>query len=531
MADNRSYKIRPTQTGKGSRTDPKEIFWIYLSPRILLLHGLGPGDICHLNNTQGSVGLAIVYDNPKIQDSVVQVSETLRTIYGLLLGDSVSLSKLLGPVTTVENVVLEEVLKDQGIDTPVEKDRSHWAWVAEDAFRRAKYLCAGMVIEVEAIHQRKSFKATSVNGSADPEMCHFIADMEVEIVIEGLEERRQTRSEPADLELANELIAGLDCQIVEINHRLKAYYDSREKIRFPTNLPVRQGGILIHGPTGTGKTYLVQSRLSGDIWNHSLTVHRLLLDHIAKIGRANVFRLEVSGKGQAENEKNLRQTFAEARRHQPSIVLIDGLEDICRKAQAQYSLPNVDLTKALCTEIDSLSNARVFLIAATNSLSNVNDKLRTPRRFRIELETTVPDSRARTEILNIISGLPKDADSPELHKMGERTHGYVGTDLLKLYARAVDKADDRFFASRSRNAAKEINGTAEIDMDITITEDDLNTAFLEIRPTAMREVFLETPKVKWSDIGGQDEVKNSLQEAIEWPFKVCNVATRLYRLD
>jgi len=503
MADNRSYIVRPPP--KAPRTDLKDAFWIYLSPGNLLLHGLRPGEICQLQNSQGVSRLAIARDNAKIQDSVVQVSPTIQAIYGFKLGDKISVQASKDPVTTVGSVTLEETVNPNVKETIAVEDRPHWAWIAEDALRQAEYLCPGMVFEVEARRQKKPLVVTSINGwSSNAAICRFIPDSIVKVDVEATESQSEVSSpyEHGSLEILNDHIAGLDRQMMEINHRLNAYNISLlGKVEFPTDLPPRPGGILIHGPSGTGKT--------------------LILDHVTKVGGSRAFRVEITtSKGQAENEKNLRQTFAEARRHQPSVIVIDRLEDICGKLLTQTSLPSVNMMSVLRAELDASSDARTLVIAATRSLSNIDDDLRSPGCFRIELETTVPDSKARIEILKIISGLSKDAESPELHHIGERTHGYVGADLLRLYRRALDKAENRISDLRSSNATTKTNGVAKVEMKTTVTENDINAALLEIRPMTMREVFLETPNVRWSDIGGQEGVKDSLQKAIEWPLKV-----------
>jgi len=501
MADNRSYIVRPPP--KAPRTDLKDAFWIYLSPGNLLLHGLRPGETCQIQDLQGISRLAIARDNAKIQDSVVQVSPTIQSIYGFKLGDHISVQAFKNSIPTVEYVTLEESINPNVKETIAVTDRPHWAWIVEDALRRAEYLCPGMVFEVEARHQRRSFMVASINESVNAAMCRLTPDSDVKVIVEarGSQSEVSSLTEHGPLEISNDHIAGLDRQIMEINYWLSDCSNSpHDKVEFPAHLPFLRGGVLIHGPSGTGKT--------------------LILDHVTKIGGSRAFRLEMTGKGQAENEKNLRQTFAEARRHQPSVIVIDRLEDMCGKLQPQASLPSLDLTSVLCAEIDGSSDTRTLIIAATRSLGNINDDLRTPGRFRLEVETTVPDSKARIEILKIISGLSKDAESPELHHIGERTHGYVGTDLRRLFLRAMDKAKKRVLELRSRNATIKTNGVVNLRMKTTVTENDLNAALLEIRPRVMREVFLETPNVRWSDIGGQEEVKNSLQEAVEWPLKV-----------
>ena len=500
MTEFRNYIVRPSP--KPARTDFRDVFWIYLSPANLLLHGLRPGDNCRLQTPRGAPTYAIVFENAKIQDSVVQTSKTLQAIYGLKLGDNISLSPSRESIPVVTQVALEEVVKDEAKGPISESDRVHWAWIVEDALKRAEYLCPGLVFDVEAIRQERSFKVTKVNGSVDVTVHRFVPDSNFEVRIEatGSQSEALLASEHRSLEISNDGIAGLDAQLLKINRRLSACGNFHNKFRFRASYPSRQGGIIIHGPSGTGKT--------------------LILNHVVKSGWESAFHLEIIKKGRGESDSVVRQAFAEARRRQPSVIVIDGIENICGKSQPQASFPTINMTTILCTEMDSLGDARVLVIATARSLSDIDDDLRIPGRFKFEVETTVPDSKSRIEILKIISGLSKDAEFPELHSIGERTHGYVGADLLTLFLCAMDKAEDRVLGVESSNATDKTNGINEAEPEITVTEADLNAALLEVRPTAMREVFLETPKVRWGDIGGQHEVKNSLQKAIEWPFKV-----------
>ena len=134
-------------------------------------------------------------------------------------------------------------------------------------------------------------------------------------------------------------------------------------------------------------------------------------------------------------------------------------------------------------------------------------------------------SQSRKEILRLISGSRKDVASATLDTIGNRTHGYVGADLTRLFECAMEKAEERVLVSKMHRLGA-VNGSTNEDIEFAaeVTEEDLNIAMLDIRPSAMREVFLETPKIRWSDIGGQHHVKKSLRQAIEWPFRVITAS-------
>ena len=496
----RGYIVRPSP--KGPRTDLKDVFWIYLSPANLLLHGLRPRDICQIQTPQGSNRMAILLDNAKIQDSVVQTSQALREIYGINLGDNISLSRCEAPVPAVDSIILSEVLDDNRREAVPESEYIHWAWAVSSSLKRAEYISVGMKVDVDPVGQLRTFKVVEVNKSNNTTVYRYDSGSEVHVKI-GTKDKcpSSTAPMPSDCgpsEMSKTSIAGLDRQIQLINDRIVALGDDRVKAKFRTGYPSRQGGIIIHGPSGTGKT--------------------LLLDHLADCNRNSAFRLIFGGKNQRECDDAVRQVFAEAHRSQPSVITIDRLDAAAGKSRDLVS--TIDITQSLGAEMDRLGEAKILVVAVATSLSNISDDLRSPGRFYKEVETTVPDARSRTRILEIMSGFPGEAESQMLQNIGHRTHGYVGADLLRLILCALDIAEARVLAAASTKLTDNTNGQLKSEVEAMVIEDDLNAALLEVRPSAMREVFLETPKVRWSDIGGQQEVKGSLKKAIEWPLKV-----------
>lgn len=501
MTTHRSYTVRPSP--KGPRTDLKDVFWIYLSPANLVLHGLRPRDVCQIQTSQGNCRTAIVLDNPKIQDSVVQTSQTLREIYGLTLGDSIAVLRSENLIPATNSVVIAEVVNDK--EPIAEMDRIHWAWIVRHVLHRAEHISTGMKIEAEVIGQKRIFDVVLVNRSVKATVHRFDAGSDVAVTIESNDSQSATSPvEQSPMKISNDRVAGLDHQLSLINNIL-ADFDNNEEVEFPEGYPASQHGIVIHGPSGTGKT--------------------LLLDRLADCGWKGIFPLAPTGKSQNESDSDVRQIFSKARRCQPSVIIIDDLDIVAGKSRDSATAFNV--AQSLSAEMNCLGGTKILVAAATRSLRDMDDKLKGSRCFNLKVETTVPDARSRMKILKIISGLPENVDSHLLRNIGERTHGYVGADLFELFVNSMGKAKARARSTRSNGLAERSNGSSRVKIKATVTEEDLSAALLDVRPSAMREVILETPKVQWSDIGGQHEVKNSLKKAIEWPLKVFPCWTRL----
>ena len=525
MTDNRTYTVRPFS--KSARTDLKDVFRIYLSPASLLLHKLRAGDACQIQTPGGSPKPAIAWTAPeKIQDTVVQTSKTFQSLHDLKLGDKVFIFGGDGTVAEVQSVQLIEVPRE-GSALPYASlttdERAHWAWFLEYSLGRAELIYPDMVFEdIEVKNQRRSFKVEAINAAQDG---HVLYRMRPSSAIHlGVPPLGYAAADfpRGRLYVSSDGIGGLERQLAQLNERLSAYSGEARKLKLPAYYRPRRGGLILHGPPGTGKTLLL-NKVAAAPWRKVLK-----------------FDLTVGGRHAGDTEAAVHRVFADAIRHQPSVVIIDRLESVAGKAISQDIQGYINIAPSLGEEINRLNGSRVFVIAATNRLKDVDEALRGPGCFEFDIEIPIPDSKTRTEILKIISGLPRNAAARELESLGDRTHGFVGADLDRLVQLSVDKAKGRVVMcidqepSRSNgtthsNAVAGISeGQTEDEAVIEVTETDLNDAFLDIRPTAMREVFLETPKVKWSDIGGQPELKKSLKQAVEWPFKVYWIDEHVY---
>ena len=263
-------------------------------------------------------------------------------------------------------------------------------------------------------------------------------------------------------------------------------------------------GVLLHGPPGTGKTLLAKA--------------------VANETNANFYSLsgpEIMSKYYGESEENLRNVFKEAQENAPSIIFIDEIDSIAPKREEVHGEVERRIVAQLLALMDGLEErGKVVVIGATNRINAIDPALRRPGRFDREIEIGIPDKKGRREILEIHTrGMPlaKDVD---LNKIAEITHGYSGADLAALCKEAAIRALRRILPEIDLEADKI---PAEILNKIEVTEKDFYDAFKSMTPSALREVVIESPNVHWDDIGGLENVKQKLKEAVEWPLKYAEI--------
>lgn len=259
-------------------------------------------------------------------------------------------------------------------------------------------------------------------------------------------------------------------------------------------------GVLLHGPPGTGKTLLAKA--------------------VAHETNANFYTIggpEIMSKFYGESEERLREIFKKAEENAPAIIFIDEIDSIAPKREEVSGEVERRVVAQLLSLMDGMSSrGKVVVIGATNRINAIDPALRRPGRFDREIEIGVPDKDGRLEILQIHTrGMPLEKDV-DLGVIASMSHGFVGADLQAVAKEAGIRA--------LRKVLPEIDLTAEnipseILKKIVVTMDDFLSVLKEIEPSALREVFVEIPDVEWEDIGGVKDVKQELQEAVEWPLK------------
>src|ERR687897_738990 len=288
--------------------------------------------------------------------------------------------------------------------------------------------------------------------------------------------------------------------------------DEIQKVREMIELPLRHPeifeklgieapkGVLLHGPPGTGKTLLAKA-----VANESNS-------HFISISGP-----EIMSKFYGESEALLREIFKEAREKAPSIIFIDEIDSIAPKREEVMG----DVERRVVSQLLSVmygleSRGKVVVIAASNRPNAIDRALRRPGRFDREIEIRVPDKRGRLEVLQVHArNMPLNGDVDQ-EKIANVTHGFVGADLEYLCKEAAMKCLRRLLPKLKLEEEKVPPETLEM---LVIDMNDFQDAIREITPTAMREVYLDLPEVKWDDIGGLNTVKRELQEAIEWPMR------------
>lgn len=267
-------------------------------------------------------------------------------------------------------------------------------------------------------------------------------------------------------------------------------------------------GVLLHGPPGTGKTLLVKA--------------------VANESDANFYAIngpEIMSKFYGESEKRLRDIFEKAQQNAPGIIFIDELDAIAPKREEVTGEVERRVVAQLLALMDGLeARGNIIVIGATNRVNAVDPALRRPGRFDREIEIGVPDKEGRLEILQIHTrGMPL-AKNVDLGKLSATTHGYTGADISALSREAAMKALRRYLPDMD---IEEERVPPEILEKMEVTMDDFSNAFREVTPTAMREVYIEVPSVHWDEVGGLEDVKEALREAVEWPIKKPEIFTNM----
>ena len=336
-----------------------------------------------------------------------------------------------------------------------------------------------------------------------------------DIVIVGPNTEVQLHEAPVDVSKVEGVGNLLDITYEDIGGLKDEVKKVREMIEIPLKRPelfeklgiAPPKGVLMHGPPGTGKTLLAKAVASESD------------AHFIAINGPEIMSKYVGG-----SEENLREYFEEAEENAPSIIFIDELDAIAPKREETNGEAERRTVAQLLTLMDGLkSRGQVVVIGATNRPDSLDPALRRPGRFDREIEIGVPDREERKEVLEIHTRNMPLSEDVDLDKIANTTHGFVGADLESLCKEAAMRV--------VRRILPEIQNDEEIPKEvlekIVVTEDDFKNAQKEIQPSALREVLVQIPDVKWNDIGGLDDVKQELKEAVEWPLKHPETFKRL----
>ncbi|GLI46458.1 CDC48 family AAA ATPase [Methanoculleus bourgensis] len=258
-------------------------------------------------------------------------------------------------------------------------------------------------------------------------------------------------------------------------------------------------GVLLYGPPGTGKT-LIAKAVANEVDAHFVTLSGP----------------EIMSKYYGESEERLREVFEEAQENAPSIIFIDEIDSIAPKREEVKGEVERRVVAQLLALMDGLkTRGQVVVIAATNLPDIIDPALRRGGRFDREIEIGIPDTKGRQQIFQIHTrGMPL-AEDVNLDDYARSTHGFVGADIALLAKEAAMHALRRIIP----HIKIEEEIPTEIIDQLRVTNEDFLEAHKHVEPSAMREVLVEIPDVKWEDVGGLEDVKAELAEAVEWPLK------------
>lgn len=316
--------------------------------------------------------------------------------------------------------------------------------------------------------------------------------------------KREESLEKKGSKISYEDIGGLSKEIRRI----------REMIELPLKFPEvfqRLGidppkGVLLHGPPGTGKTLIARA-----------------VANETDAAFLHISGPEIMGKFYGESEAKLRSIFDEGTRNAPSIIFIDEIDSISPKRSEMGGEKQVErrVVAQLLALMDGLeSRGQVIVIGATNIPDSLDPALRRPGRFDREICISIPDRKGREDILNIHSrGMPL-AEDVNIEKLAEITHGFVGADLEAL-AREAAMSSLRKIIPQIEFTTNEV--PYELLLSLVVSMEDFYQALKDVEPSALREVFVEVPKLNWEDVGGLEEVKQILKETIQWPLEYAGL--------
>ncbi|MBB5253054.1 CDC48 family AAA ATPase [Sulfurisphaera ohwakuensis] len=450
--------------------------------------GIETGDYIEIIGPNGSA-LAQAMPSYDISDDEIKIDGYIRKSIGVGIGDDVKVKK--ANVTPATKITLAPT-------QPIRFDRSFVEYVKDQLMN--KPLAKGETIPVPIYTGTLDFIVINTQPS---NYVYVTESTNLEI-----------REEPAK---ESELGGYPKVTWEDIGDLEEAKQKIREIVEWPLRHPElfqRLGieppkGILLYGPPGNGKTLLARA-LANEVGASFYTINGP----------------EIMSKFYGESEQRLREIFEEAQKNAPAIIFIDEIDSIAPKREEVTGEVEKRVVAQLLTLMDGIKGrGKVIVIGATNRPDAVDPALRRPGRFDREIEIRPPDTKGRKEILQVHTRNMPLAEDVDLDKLAEITYGYTGADLAALAKEAAMNALRRFIAEKKINLEQE-RIPAEILKELKVTMQDFLEAMKSIQPTLLREVYVEVPKVHWNDIGGLEEVKQQLREAVEWPLRFSELFNR-----
>ena len=457
-----------------------------IDPKVVQELGLTSGDVVQIVGKRKTNALCWPAHEQDYGKGIVRIDGYLRNNAGVSIDDKVTIRKIDAKIAERLMLAPTEPLRIVGGEEYLSQ------------LLEGRVLSRGDFVPINIMGRTVNLVVTNTSPPAEA----VIVTEGTEVLV-GEQVKEPIRAIP---KISYEDIGGLRPVIQKV----------REMIELPLRHPElfeRLGveapkGVLLHGPPGTGKTLLARA--------------------VASETNANFLSIggpEIMSKYYGESEERLRDVFKQAQENAPSIIFIDEIDSIAPKREEVTGEVEKRVTSQLLSLMDGLqSRGKVVVIGATNRPNAIDPALRRPGRFDREIEIGVPDRDGRLEVLEIHTrGMPL-AEDVDLKKLADVTHGFVGADLESLAKEAAIRALRRILPEINLEA-QSIPG--DILNKIIVKMADFQDALKEVEPSAMREVLVEIPDVSWDQVGGLEDVKEELREAVEWPLKYPDLFAQL----
>ncbi|MGC8556583.1 MAG: AAA family ATPase, partial [Fervidicoccus sp.] len=457
-----------------------------VSFRLMSKLGVTSGDFIEIEGRKGTTLVQVWPAYPEDEDKdYIRIDGVIRNAIGVSVGETVTIRKAeASPATKI-------VLAPTGIEGKLSKDYVEYFENLLKEELSGKPLKRGetIIVPLSFFGSELTFVVTNTQPTTN-----VFVTSSTEI---------QVREEPVK---EGEIVGEIPKVTWEDIGDLE---EAKRRLREIVELPMRQPqlfrhlgieppkGVLLYGPPGTGKTLLAKA-LANEIGAYFVAINGP----------------EIMSKFYGESEQRLREIFQQAQENAPAIIFIDEIDSIAPKREEVTGEVERRVVAQLLTLMDGLKErGRVVVIGATNRPDALDPALRRPGRFDREIEIAPPDVKARKEILMVHTRNVPLAEDVDLDKLAAITHGFTGADLAALVKEAAMNTIRRFIEEKKVDLDKPIK--PELLKDVKVTWSDFMNALKDVNPSLIREIYVEVPNVKWSDIGGLEEAKQQLREAVE----------------
>ncbi len=475
--------------------------------------GVKPGDFIEIKGERLTVAMVDRAYPGDIGLNIIRIDGVLRKNAKTGIGEQVSIK--LAEVKEAKKITIAPARKGIHIKAP------------QNLFKQGlmgRALLKGDIVSLGGTRRRRSMLTGSpfedILGMMDSNFSFGFSDIRFVVVSTNPSKTPVIITDSTEVSFNPEAVEVTEEEIPDITYEdIGGLHEEMTKVREMVELPLKHPeiferlgieppkGVLLHGPPGTGKTLLAKA--------------------VANETNANFLLIngpEIMSKFYGQSEENLRKKFEEAEKNAPSIIFIDEIDAIATKREETKGEVEKRVVAQLLALMDGLkSRGRVVVIAASNIPNSLDPALRRPGRFDREIEIGVPDKPGRLNILKIHTRNMPFGKDVKLEALADITHGFVGADLHALAKEAAMNVLRRVLPELKKD--EEIpKGVLE---KLLITQTDFREALKVVRPSALREVLIEVPNVQWESVGGLEDVKQELKEAVEWPLKHAPSFTRL----